>query len=210
MLEAPKLQTIKEHKNKYLNTICCIVLAPKFHQLGFDNIIQRFGYLDHRSSEDIHFYCVGYGGYWNKIDVPDMEKIGINKYQSGIDIPWAFSQIFFAEFINELERETNWKYSGGAELIVLDSNVDFSNCIIFNIDEMIEDKAISNPAKLFEVLIQYARKHKEIGSISRREIGKISGEEIINGIIEILPQPIKNIWNIWERGKHYTLANIKK
>lgn len=210
MLEAPNFQTIKNHIQAYPNAICCIVIAPYFHKIGFTSIIQRFGYLDHRSSEDIHFYCAGYGGYWNKDIFPDMEEIGITKYQAGASIPWSFSQSLFAKFVDELEKETNWKYSSGTEIILLDSSVDFSNCIIFNLDEMIEDKIIHNPSKLFEALIQYARMHNDIEEISSKEFRKVIGYESINSIFTILPKPFQNLQNAWKKGKHYILKDIKK
>lgn len=209
MLEAPDLDIIKQHNNEYPNAICCILLAPEFDKLGFDSIIQRIGYLDLRSSEDIHFYCVGYGGYWNNNYAPDMKYI--NKSGAGnITIPWAFSQIKFALFINELEQETSWKYSGRTELIILNSTIDFSQCITLDISSMVEDKVIPSPAVLFEKLIQYARESKEIENISLQEVYKIFTKQIIQEIIKSQSKIIKTVWGIWNKGKYYKLNDIRK
>ena len=209
MIEAPNLREVKKHMVQHPNAICCILFAPKFSQLGFEDIVLRFGYLDERTGEDIHFYCAGYGGYWNQSNVPDMVDIGVAKYQDGTRIPWAFSQILFAKFVDEMEAETTWRYSGGSEIIVLNPKEGFSNCIIFKLDTMIKDEIIDYPGQLFEALIQHARrKRQEIDKFSLKEIAKISGDEAVNSILALLPKPLENLWNIWKKGKHYTLVNI--
>ena len=57
MIEAPDFNTVKKHKTSGSGALCCIVLAPKFHKLGYEGIISRSDYLDERSKESIHFYC---------------------------------------------------------------------------------------------------------------------------------------------------------
>ncbi|HEY5745312.1 MAG TPA: hypothetical protein VIU12_04465 [Chryseolinea sp.] len=208
MLEAPSLNAVRNDMKEHPSAICCILVAPNFSRLGYENIILRFGYLDYRTGEDIHFYCAGYGGYWNKGSVPDMTDIGIGKYEGGTVIPWAFSQRLFGAFVNELEEETRWKYSGGSEIIILEPGVGFSRCIVFKLDSMIADEIIKDPGELFEALIQHARTHKKIGGFSLKNIGTISGEEIVNSVISLLPKPFENLLNIWKKGKHYTLVDI--
>ena len=87
MLEAPRIEIIKKHKDTYPNALCCIVFAPNFHNVGYEGIIERFGYLDNRSAEDIHFYCAGYGAYWSLDCFPDMKLVNVQKYQDGYPIP---------------------------------------------------------------------------------------------------------------------------
>lgn len=65
MIEAPDFNTIKRHGMNGGDALCCIVFAPKFHKSGYEGIIGRCEYLDARSNEPIHFYCAGYGAYWN-------------------------------------------------------------------------------------------------------------------------------------------------
>ncbi len=147
MLEAPTLNYVKNHKNKKDGSMCCILIAPMFTTVGREGVVPRIGYLDHRSAKYIHFYCAGYGGYWQEPQFPDMQEIGIGKYDGGTEIPWAFSQRVFGEFIDELESETTWKYSGEAELILMGPDVDFSQCLAFDIAAMLNDKAIINRSK---------------------------------------------------------------
>jgi hypothetical protein len=208
MIAAPNLETVKKHVEEHPTAICCILFAPKFSSLGFDNIIPRIVYLDSRTGKDIHFYCAGYGACWIESWVPDMVDVGVGKYEGGEKIEWKFSQKLFANFCDELERKTSWRYSGGSEIIVLNSKVDFSNCIVFKLDAMIEDKIIKYPGELLEALIQFARKKKGIDKISKKGIRKILGEESVSAVLGFLPKPFENLVNLWKKGRHYELVDI--
>lgn len=211
MIEGPSLKAIEEHRQAHSNAICCILFAPMFSKIGYDDIIKRFGYLDSRTGEKIHIYCVGYGAYWNDIYAPDKKDVGVAKYSNGTEFLWEFSQIHFASFVDELEQITTWRYSGGTELILLNSEVDFSNCIIFKIEEMIKDKIIDYPNEIFEALIQHSR--SEANSLSRfslKGVGKQTADEIVDSVVSCLPKPFETLHNIWKKGKHYTLVDMKK
>ena len=67
--------------------MCCILLAPPFTRVGKENIVPRVGYLDARSGSDVHFYCAGYGGYWDPSRVRDMQKLDVFTYRDGTEIP---------------------------------------------------------------------------------------------------------------------------
>ncbi|SDH62005.1 hypothetical protein SAMN05421846_101337 [Chryseobacterium taeanense] len=209
MIESPNLEKVKQHKTDNPNAMGCILLAPKFHKNGFDEIIQRLEYLNQRSGENLHFYCAGFGAYWNEEIAPDMEILNISLLHNSNRIPWAFSQNFFAKFVTELENETNWKYSGGTEIIVLDKNLEFRNCIVFKIDEMISDKIIRSPNDIIEALIQQSKKGKSNTLISLKGIGIIAIDEALKAFLGFLPKSVENIWNIWQKGKHYTLIDLK-
>lgn len=211
MIEAPSLKAIIEHRQEHSNAICCILFAPKFSKLGYEEIVKRFGYLDRRAGEFLHIYCAGYGAYWNDEYAPDKEEVGIAKYDNGDKITWEFSQMLFAKFIDELEQETSWKYSGGTELILLNSQADFSNCIIFKLDEMIKDKIINFPGEIFEALIQHSRSDKNsLGNFSLKGVGKQTADEVIDSVLGFLPKPFEALRNIWKKGKHYTLVDVTK
>lgn len=209
MIDAPNLESVKHHKNTTNDAMGCILLAPKFHKKGFDDIIQRLEYLNKRSGENLHFYCAGYGAYWNEEIAPDMENLNISLFHNSDRIPWAFSQNFFAKFVTELENETTWTYSGGTEIIVLDKKLEFRNCIVFKIDEMISDKIIDNPNEIIEALIQQSKKGNNNTLVSLKGIGKVALDETVKAFLGFLPKPIENVWNIWKKGKYYTLVDLK-
>lgn len=210
MIDAPSIKQVNEHREKNIDAICCILFAPKFSKLGYEEIIKRFGYLDTITAEKLNIYCVGYGAYWNN-DFPDKEDIGIAKYEKGIEIPWQFSQIQYGKFVNEFQNETKWSYSGGTELIVLNSNADFSSCINFKIDEMVKDKVINFPGELLEALKKHSQsKNNDVGKFSLNGVGNQSANVVVDSIFELLPKVFKSIRDIWVKGKHYTLVDITK
>jgi hypothetical protein len=208
MRAAPTLSDVKNHKNDKDIAMCCILIAPIFTNVGSEDVVPRIGYLDYRSAKYIHFYCAGYGGYWQKSHFPDMQEIGIGKYDEGTEIPWAFSQRVFGEFIDELESETTWRYSGEAELLVMGPDVDFSKCLTFDIAAMLKDKAINHCSELLEALIQYAKVSRESPSAYQFS-DKKGGEQLIkatiDGILSFLP---KSAQNLLRGGKHYAVKDI--
>ena len=105
MLPAPEFANVLKHRSLGYNPLCAILLAPLFTRVGEEDIIPRIGYLNDRTARNIHFYCAGYGGYWNYNTVPDMEEIGDVHYENNIVIPWAFSQSRFASFVDAMERK---------------------------------------------------------------------------------------------------------
>jgi hypothetical protein len=209
MLEAPTLDHVYDHRDRNESAACCIFLAPRFSNLSRDEVIPRIGYLDHRSGKYVHFYCAGYGGYWHRDIVQDMEEIGDVKYGDGTMIPWAFSQNLFARFVDELERATKWRYSGDVELIMLGPNVDFSKALIFKVQAMVEDKAIRSSAELFEAIIRYCR--DAVGDPSAYDFSDVQGAKelgkgVLDAILSYLPEPVRGVW---EKGRHYAVKNIR-
>ena len=207
MIEAPNLTNVTQHRNENPYGIKAILLAPKFNKRSFDDIIQRIEYLNIRSGNTLHFYCAGYGAY--QPDIHDAEKLNSNFTYNRNGIPWTFSQKQFADFVNDLEKESNWTYSGNTEIIILENSENFKNCIVLKIDEMIKDKIIDSANDIIEALIQYSRKNNSVQKISIKEISKINSEETIKGVLSLLPKPFENLWNVLNKGKHYTLVDLE-
>lgn len=208
MLEAPTLKHVLAHRKRGDSAACCILIAPRFSKVVQDEIIPRIGYLDHRSEQHVHFYCAGYGGYWHKDLIPDMEEIGRGKYEDDTMIPWSFSQKLFGQFVDELERDTKWKYSGNVELILLDPQVDFSKALILDVEAMVRDGVIGSSTELFEAIIRYCK--RAAGNPSAYDFSDLQGvKEVGKGAIDLLlsalPKPVRGIW---QRGKHYAVKNL--
>lgn len=87
-------------------------------------------------------------------------------------------------------------------------DVDFSQCLIFNVESMIDDKVINKSSELFEAIIQYSRLAS--GSPSAYQLSnRKGGEQLLDATIEtvltFLPTPAQSIW---KKGKHYAIRNI--
>lgn len=184
-----------------------LLFAPPFTDVGKENLAPRLGYLDGRSGQHIHFFCAGYGGYRF---ADDLVPIGAMHYDNGVVIPWGFSQRKFVSFVNELEGMTSWKYSGESDLILADPDLAFDDCVVFDIEAMVKDGAIDNPARLFEASIRYARHKKEIasaGDFSDRKGVGLLGDAAMEGILTMIPAPLRNLW---KRGLHYRARNLAR
>ena len=64
----------------------------------------------------------------------------------------GFNQRLFAAFVDDMEASTSWKYSGETDLILVGPDLDFSDAILYDIEAMLKDGAIDNPARLFEAV----------------------------------------------------------
>jgi hypothetical protein len=213
MLPAPTLEHISQTLRTDPAPIVALVFAPPFRKLASEKIIPRFGYLNSRSAKYIHFFCAGYSGY---NQVPEAQQLGDVSYDNGVIIPWAFSQRDFGEFINEMERRTSWRYSGEADMILLEPEFGFSGqpptlrfteAVVFDIEAMVKDGTLDQPSRLFEAIIRYART-QEVRSTAdfsnRRGIG-ILGEAAADAVLEFLP---KIAGGVLKRGMHYRVQNL--
>jgi hypothetical protein len=125
VLFAPSLKEVLEHVSNQPNAVCCILFAPLFSKIAKEGVMQRLGYLNSRSANDVHFYCAGYGAFWPSKFFPDIEELGEHQYEDGAVVSWQFSQKAFAKFVDEIERETTWRYGGETEMIVLNPEASF-------------------------------------------------------------------------------------
>lgn len=109
-----------------------------------------------------------------------------------------------------MEQETNWRYSGGAELIVLNPDLDFSNCIIFNLDKMIQDNVIVHMGEIFEHLIRHAKEYNNLHSLLAKKVAKSFANATMDGLISLLPPSLKTFFETLVKGRHYLLKDISK
>jgi hypothetical protein len=207
MYPAPSFEVMRRTLEEHRTDIIGILFAPPFTVVGAENLAKRLGYLDGRSGQHIHFFCAGYGGYGF---ADDLEQIGEMRYDNGVVIPWGFSQRKFVSFVNELEGATSWKYSGESDLILADPELAFHDCVVFDIDAMLKDGAIDNPARLFEAVIWYARDKKgtiSTGGFSDKKGMGLLGNTALEGILTAIPESLRNLW---KRGLHYRTRNLAK
>jgi hypothetical protein len=207
MLPAPTLADIRAHEKNRPGVLCCLLFAPMFSKPAKEGIIPRIAYLNHRSGEAVDFYCAGYGGYWHKEDVPDMEALGDVRYEDSTVIPWAFSQTIFAKFVDELETASTWRYSGETELLVFNARASFEDCLVLEIERMIEDKAIDRTSDLLESLIQYARSAQGRASAYQFSDGK-APSLFAQAVLDVISEGPKALGKTWKAGRHFAVKSI--
>ena len=209
MLPAPRLANVSAHSKDHPGALCCLLFAPTFSKVAKEGVVPRLAYLNHRSGDAIDFYCAGYGGYWHKDIIPDMEEIGEVRYEGGTVIPWAFSQSAFASFVDELESISSWRYSGETELLVFNALTSFEDCLVLEVDRMIKDNAIGRSSDLFESLIQYARSSAGRASAYQFSDGKapsIFGK----AVLDVISEGPKALGKTWKSGRHFAVKSIAK
>jgi hypothetical protein len=141
-----------------------------------NNIISRINEYHHMSNHGIDFYFPGYGAYWYG-DIPDQENV------CRVDnVDWSFSSEKFCNFIEELERQSKWEYSGETELIILnykDGKIDYSEVLIFWLDRMVKDGVISSPSNLFQTIFRLFKEGNSVERVSdKMALRKVSTKTI--------------------------------
>jgi len=207
MYPSPSFEVMRHTLTEHRTDIIGLLFAPPYTDVGKENLAPRLGYLDGRSGQHIHFFCAGYGGYGF---ADDLVPVGEMRYENGVVIPWGFSQRKFVSFVDELEGATSWKYSGESDLILTYPDLAFDECVVFDIDAMVKDGAIDSPARLFEAIIEYARDLKEkasAGGFSDRKGVGLLGDAAMEGILTIIPEPLRKLW---KRGLHYRTRNLAR
>jgi hypothetical protein len=214
MLAAPSLEHITETLQDRPASLIGILFAPPYTNIAAERIVPRLGYLNERTGPAIHFFCAGYGGYGFADDTQDIVEM---RYEDGTVIPWGFSQKLFARFVNQMQRETTWRYSGEVDLILVEPQfnfagrapkLDFSDVLIFDIEAMMRDGVVDHPSRLFERIIDYAHSrgfHSTTEGLSNRQGIRVGSEVLAEAIIDSLPKPLRNLW---KRGVHYRIQNI--
>ena len=138
-----------------------------------DEILPSIRYLHHRTGNDIDFFLLGYinpEDHKVKILLPDEEPVDGEIYIDSYDAQ-AFSTI-----VRQLEEETDWKYGGGTELIIMysfasklkkrfgmeereevDVGLDFSSAITMRLEQAIEAKMIPSAIHFIETVVRSAQ-----------------------------------------------------
>ena len=202
MLEAityeSMLKSIKENMIK-TDTIGILLTRPS-SKTGKD-IIESLPYFHHRSGRNINFYLPGYGAYWHGAYPDENDVIRMD------DITWSFSNQKYVEFIEVIEMNCRWEYSGESELLLLEyreGKVDYSKVLRFHLDAMLRDSIILSINIFFESLFRQASKKRNPMQISDSYGLKILGQITVDSILDELPSFFKGII---KKERYYSLKN---
>lgn len=157
------------------------------------NILNKINQFHHRSNHNVDFYFPGYGAYWYGC-FGEEEVVSIVG-----GVKWLFSDKLYCEFIDELESHSKWRYSGETELILLNfknSELDFSEMLVFWLDKMVSDHVIYSPSNLFEIVFRLFKDNNSLFSASDRLALKGISESILELIKEKIPfsELLNNKW----------------
>lgn len=109
-----------------------------------------------------------------------------------------------------MEQETKWRYGGGTELILLNPDLDFSDCVIFNLDRMIHDRVIVHAGEVIELLIRHARECNDLHALNVKKCRQSVAHAAKEGLMNMLPHALKASLKTLEMGRHYALKDISR
>lgn len=185
------------------DTIGILITRPDL--ITGKSILNSLEYFHFRTGKTINFYLPGYGAYWPQEEYPDGKVVTTID-----DVKWSFSNKMFAQFINELEEFSKWKYSGESELLLVqlkNGNLSYENVMRFYLDNMLRDNTISSVHQFFEELFRICQKKDSINQISNvivlNKAKQISKEKLIGEI------PM-GIGEIFTQEKYFCVRNLRK
>lgn len=189
-----------EKREKELNKKHIVILLFVRPSLpNADDIINEFEYIHYNSGEYCSIYAVGYTNDCFLVN-EDRTYYRITSVDSS---QWYFSNKAFVEFKDNLENRLKWKYSGNAEMIILQSNplgnniLNFQNYISLDINCGLKRGYLDTFNKFMESLIRNSKKNTEVLSVSW-ELSKerIKIKDILIETIDDckkVPTPVKKI-----------------
>jgi len=194
-----------------------ILLARPDQELSRKEIIPSLDYFHHRSGENINFYCAGYGRFWRDDGELHTDRVPVAHIE-GSSWPWEFSPKAFADFVDEVERITTWKYSGGVELLLLNASneesgyyfeLDYSRVINIDIVKAKKAGAIEDVHHLFEDIFRIAHDRcagLHVDTISDELGGKSTVDAARDILIDLVPRGIgKRVWG----AVYFAVHNLK-
>lgn len=206
MIESISFQKLKEKLNRRHGDAEEIPIALLIGSAdsGFMKkyVLNRMNDYHHASKHHLDFYFPGYGAYWNGCygEEEIVCEVDNNK--------WLYSSKKFHEFIEELENETKWQFSGEVELILLNytkGNLDFSEAIVLHLDQMVKEDVITSPASLFYKIFRKFKKPKTVHKLSDQFTLGVIGKGILSELGKHIPGSKELI-----KGRHYVTRNLSK
>ena len=209
MIDALTYQIMLEEINRnareegVLNDSVGILITRPELPTGKD-ILNSLEYYHFRTGKLVNFYLLGYGAYWNS-DYPD------SKIVTTIDnVNWSFSNQMFALFIEDLEKNSKWQYSGESELLLVDlkeGNLSYEKMMQFYLDKMIRDGIIYSVDQFFENLFRICKDKDSLNQISNAFGMNKANQVSIDVLLDKLPL---GLGNVFIQEKYFCVKNMER
>lgn len=209
MIDALTYQIMLEEINRnareegVLNDSVGILITRPELPTGKD-ILNSLEYYHFRTGKLVNFYLPGYGAYWNS-DYPD------SKIVTTIDnVNWSFSNQMFALFIEDLEKNSKWQYSGESELLLVDlkeGNLSYEKMMQFYLDKMIRDGIIYSVDQFFENLFRICKDKDSLNQISNAFGMNKANQVSIDVLLDKLPL---GLGNVFIQEKYFCVKNMER
>jgi hypothetical protein len=187
-----------------------LLFAQSRIPIAREEIVPNLPYFHHRSGDKIDFFCAGYGRYWYP-PPEDQEKVTTD------DPPWLFSLSLFGRFCDEIEQLSTWKYSGEADLLLMNAHInpapaaaglDFSSAVVCDLEQMKRDGAIRSVPRFFEEIFRYAGRaaaDDPAWGFSDKMGLHIAGNAMKRVVLSLLPRKLDEDYG---RAEHFAIKDI--
>lgn len=190
-------------------SIVGILFAQPTHKIVQDEILPNLDYFHVRSGQTISFYLAGYGAYWQPNHVADMKKVG-----KVDNTDWYYSNTFFIDLVNSIEKDTKWEYSGECDLILLRiisengvKKFDFSSCMLLSLEQLSRQGAINSIRNFFEAIFRKATDGPTMLSLADALSKKEASKVLQNFVSTVIPQT-KPCLDAYNRLKSFAVKKV--
>lgn len=192
-----------------------LLFSPPESSLGKSEIVESLDYFHHRSEDNIDFFCAGYRKYGEA----KHENIVVERRITSDTTPWYFNVIEFEALRKEVQKHSLWKYSGEADLILVNATInesdqdpvlDWSSAICCDLEGMKKDKAIESVRRFFEAIFIFVDKYD--GTDPVRDFSDQQGinkakSGLMRLIFSLLPKPLQDVYS---ESKHLVIRDIAR
>ena len=165
-------------------------------------VIPSLGYYHLRSGKHINFYCAGFEIGWEPARLQPEEQ------------RYFYSDDTFDNLRRDIEARCSWRYSGGADLLILNARdlgraeLDFSCVICANLIKMKAEGAILSVDEYFEKIVRFTE--DQSGSDPTWGFSDSLGHQgIVNGLKGLLVAALpKGIQDEAKRAFHNVVRDV--
>jgi hypothetical protein len=179
------------------NRLIGIIFCRPGSDLTNSQVIPNLDHFNHRSGKNIDFFFAGYSKDLEILNQEIPDQIIVRK---GKQTNWLFSIENFNQFREEMERNTNWNYSGSIDLLLcnaskhqeMDGFIDLNNIFYCDLEKMISNNIILSIERFFENIFQYADNPNEDNPVANFIVN-----QDINGIKKIIIKILNGLLSIF-------------
>jgi hypothetical protein len=187
--------------------LCVIIFMRPSSKVTKEEIIPSLRYFHYRAKPNVRFYFPGY------LDEDEYVYHSI-KYSYEFIGPeekkWYFYDKEFNESRKFMEDLTEWRYSGGSDVIIANAGysnlcssafrfLDIDNAMFINLDKLGSNKIGWNTERLFESIFKYCEDQNENNPVwgFSDVVGKTQAKEALwKLLLSIIPASIKDTFDL--------------
>jgi hypothetical protein len=176
----PKLKAKQASSASPVQLVGLVFTRPEL-EFFKSHLRPNFKYWNHRSADHVDFFCMGFT----------------------LNAPRDFSHVSFLRAVDHFERETQWRYTGENDLILLNAvldpetkrvTLDYSSAVVLPLDEAVRKKAIKSAPEFFERIIAYASRYRgddPTWGFSDALVKPLAGSALKRFLLSLLPKFIR-------------------